>query len=275
MSDSSPELSAEEREEAWNYLTYRLLTRLGEEQHEWRSITSSQFSKLPCIADRYLIDELGTDIQFPRYWYKYGEVGNREPLDNTLFIQEEAEEWGGLEIRPAKPEVEFDIEPNLQSDIDEAVDFVVDKFANVKIDGIKDLQYEYFAPNEFIQTFERLRSRIYELAEDQTSNREIENLDEVTEELLNLLDGLEQEYDEDLYQEMSGDFRTWSGIMGDFIQDGEFGKAEAYLEEFWDVFSKVHLRIEHNNNPIQEQLERWETKNRFELDKYRRSLDRE
>lgn len=273
MSESPPEQAAEGGSEAWNYLVYRLLTRLEEEQHSWRSVTSSQFSKLPCIADRYLIDELGLNIDFPRYWYKYGEVGNRDPLDNTLFIQEEAEDWGGLKIRPAKPEADFDLDPNLKSNIDQAIDFVVEKFANVKIDSIKDLQYEYFAPNEFIKQFERLRTDIYELAEIQSKNREIEEPESKNEELISLLHSLEEEYDEELYEEMYEDFQRWNAKMQDVIQKGEYGKAEAYLEEFWDVFSKVHLRIEHNNNPIEDQLRRWKVENDFELEKYRKSFE--
>lgn len=262
----------ESQEKVWDYLVYELLSKLEEAQPDWRSVTSSQFSKLPCIADRYLVDELKRNIEFPRYWYKYGEVGNREPLDNTLFILEEADDWGGIEVRPAKPEADFGIDPDLQSDVDEAIEFVIGNFANVNIEKVKALQYEHFAPNDFIRTFEEVRSQIYDLAEEMKEDAEIEDIEQRRSDLFGLLETLVEEYPEDTYQEMKTDFDTWVDVIHDQIEKGQFGRAEAHLEEFWEVFSKVHLRMEHNNYPYEKQIKRWEMENEFELEKYRETL---
>jgi hypothetical protein len=267
----SQSITGDEKKEAWNYLVFQLLNRLEEEQYDWRSITSSQFSKLPCIADRYLLDELERDIQFPRYWYKYGEVGNREPLDNTYFLLGEAEEWGGIKVRPAKTDTEFELDEELKSEIDEAIEFVVTNFSNVKIDEVKELQYKHFSPNKFIQTFENLRDSIYDLADTGESNELSENIQNDKDKLLKLLDNLEEQYPDETYSKMKDDFGDWKKIMEEKIKKEDFGGAEAYLEEFWDVFSKVHLRMEHNNNPDPEQIKRWRLENKSELEKYRRT----
>lgn len=272
MATDSPEPNGGEQESAWNYLAYQVLSRLDEEQHDWRSVTSGQFSKLPCIADHYLIDRLNRDIDFPRYWYKYGEVGNREPLDSTLFIIEEAE-WGGLEVRPAKADIEFEhVDGELRADIDEAVKFVVDNFANVKIDRVKELQYEHFAPNDFVRTFDNLRDLIYRLSEELESNETLE--EEGQKSRLNtLLKGAVSTYREDTYEKMKPDFVEWATVIRLLINHGEIGKAEAQLEEFWDVFSKVHLRMEHNNHPFHNQNRRWKQENEDLLSKYRNSFN--
>lgn len=266
----SQDYTEPELQEAWDYLVHQLLSELQEEQDDWRSITSSQFSKLPCIADRYLLDEYGTNIQFPRYWYKYGEVGNREPLDTTLYIKEEAEEWGGIEIRPAQVDKEFEIDEELKERIDVAVEFVVDNFANVNIEKVKELQYNHFAPNKFVKTFEELRTRIYKLADEHDIGNE--NSEEEAKKVESLLKELREEYPEEKYQEMYSDFETWVDLMEDAIDEREFGLAEARLEDFWEVFSKVHLRMEHNNNPIDSQMSRWEIENDDEISSYRESL---
>jgi hypothetical protein len=259
-----------EYEDYWNYLSYKLLTRLEEEQFEWRSVTSTQFSKLPCIVDHYLDDQLDREINFPRYWYKYGEVGNREPLDSSLYLKEEADSYGGLKIRPAKPSVDFDIDPEAKADIDEAVEFVVGHFANMKTDRIKEFQYKHFAPNTFIQIFNDFREMVYDLA----GGGDGATVDaSAKEELLTLLDRLESAYDPDQYDVMEDDFKTWIDITRELIDHDEIGRVEAQLEEFWEVFSKVHLRMNHNTNPIEDQMRRWELENEMRLDRYHDQLE--
>jgi len=270
---SSELQTGDNRDQVWNYLVHKLLCRLDEQQHDWRSVTSGQFSKLPCIADRYLIDELGRDIEFPRYWYKYGEVGNREPIDSSLYLLEEAD-WGGLEVRPSKENVEFDISEDIMNEVDESIEFVINNFANVKIEKVKDLQYEHFSPNKFIRIFEDIRSQLYDLAEEMEDESSPDDYSNKKNSLTSKIEELSENYPSDLYVEMEQDFRTWTDVMIAYIDMDDIAEAEAQLEEFWSVFSKVHLRMEHNNNPIEDQYERWRLENEMELNKYRRTLER-
>jgi len=269
----SKDQSKESQQEAWNYLIHQLLVQLEDEQPDWRSITSTQFSKLPCIADRYLLDRLDRDIGFPRYWYKYGEVGNREPLDSSLFIREEAEDYGGLEFRPARTEVTFDISEDTQANIDEAVDFVIENLANINADELKKFQYQHFAPNDFIREFENLRKELYQVSSKANNKSNGEFTEQDQNSLSDQLDALVKSYPAEEYDRMKEDFQDWKEIMEVLIDRREIGRAEALLEEFWSVFSKVHLRMEHNNNPISYQLDSWKYENEREIKDFEKSIE--
>lgn len=271
MSSNSQEFERETGPIVWDYLNYRVLTQLEKEQEDWRHVTSGQFSKLPCIADRYLKEEYDTNIRFPRYWYQFGEVGNRYPIDSRLYIVEE-KDWGKA-IRPIRNAIDFDIPESLRGAIDKVVDWVVEEFANCEIEEVKSYQYDQFAPNEFIRRFEDLRQDIYDVAETiEIDSDSLDDEDELRVDLHSQLEGIVVEYEDDLYEEMRHDFLKWEDTMHILISEGDFWRLEANFEEFWSVFSKVHLRMEHNNNPIQDQLDSWKAENEQILDKYRQGL---
>ncbi len=141
------------------------------------------------------------------------------------------------------------------------------------MEEIKKLQYKYFAPNQFIQSFEELRKQVYALAENADSNESPFEDESEKQKLLDLLEELLREYPADLYTTMKPEFLKWTQIMYTLLEKGDIRHAESQLEEFWEVFSKVHLRMLHNNHSIESQLGRWESENEVELQKYRVSLE--
>jgi len=247
------------------FLGYRILR---ERENQDDSPTSrSCFWKLCCLADRYLIEELDRDIGFPRHWYKYGEVGEPHSLNRDIINAPRARFWEGQELYSDRdiPATEFDITEGQKRDIVEAATQTVEKHGKKSANELKRYQYEKQAPNEFIETYSRLR--VY-LGVREIENREQQqgvlpefdeyaNKDEDYVEAL--LDRLLTTYPRERYENIYRLYLRWDDTMRMLIEnDAPISDQKAFLELFVERLSEITLRFEHNHAIPAGRIEDWE-----------------
>lgn len=254
-----------------DYLCYCILRELDTYQREGRSVTRTQFLKLPCIADHYLYDDHELDIGLPRYWYQYGEIVNEQPLSSSYYNVTPGE-WGGHQVQPA-PGISsdaFDVSEDVQQHISSVVRRVVSQFANQDSKEVKDFQYKNHAPNSFVRSFDEFREFV--LNQDQQnasladfSQGSVQSMEERGKEYL---DELLMEYPADQYSDMYDLFLRWEDTARLLIDDGEFNDIEDLLGDFWETFSKVELRFQHAQNTPKEQKVRWMNERNEEINSF-------
>lgn len=246
--------------DAHEFLCYLLLRELDDRQREGRSVTRTQFLKLPCIADRLLSDRFDVDVELPRYWYRYGEILNEQPLDGHYYTVTPGE-WGGHSVQPAPGITEdaFDVPETVEQPVRTVVRDVVGKFANQQSETVKEYQYEQHAPNRFVVLFDEFREFVrnqdqQNAALSDFADRALESPEKQGKEHL---DELLAEYPPDLYSDMYDLFLRWEDTTRLLVEDGAFDRVEELLEDFWETFSKVELRFHHGQNTPIEQRRRW------------------
>jgi hypothetical protein len=244
------------------YLCYELLRQLDRRQNEGRSVTITQFRKLTAVADRLLAEEHGAETGLPRYWYRYGEVANNEALGDDVFTISPAQ-WGGkkVSVAPGVTDGQFSVGEDYRSAVHEVVRTLVSEFGNERSELIKQRQYEEFAPNEFVSAFDAFRSYI------QSTDQHTPTLDSFVsgrdstsreDEALERLDDLLVLYPKELYDQMYDLFLDWEDTVRLLLeQERSFEEIDDIQEDFWRTFSRVELRIHHQQNTPSEQLARW------------------
>lgn len=269
--DEEPNFGAQE------YLCYELLKQLDGQQRDGRRITRTQFLKLTCIADRTLQDEYGRDIELPRYWYQYGEILNETPLTSGVYNTTPAP-WGGKQVQqaPGISSEHFDVPTEVRDNIYTVTRRLARRFANVESEKLKQYQYEQYVPSEFIREFDEFRAyltgtdqhnaKLTSFASDRTAtSREADALE--------LLDHLVVSYPKGTYDEMYDLFLRWEDTTRLLLeQERSFGEVHGLLEDFWETFSRVELKLTHEQYTPAEQKARWLRDRDEEKDTFRSTL---
>lgn len=257
-------MSDEERTEydACDFLCYQLLERLDDAQRDGRSVTRTQFLKVAAIADRILSDEYDRDVELPRYWYMYGEVLNEKPLSGGYYTTTNAP-WGGkaIELAPGVDSEAFDVEADLRRDVHEVARRLAGNFANEPSDALKAYQYREYAPTAFVTEFDSFRSFLSNTDHQNTTlssfTSEEDSYSRETE-ALELLDDVLVTYPEDTYDGMYDVFLEWEDTTRLLLERGaSFEAIENLLSDFWETFSKVELRLCHEQRTPREQKVEW------------------
>lgn len=243
-----------------DYLCYQILHQLERYQNEGRSIPRTQFLKLAPIADRKLSDEFGQEINLPRYWYMYGEVLNENPINSGVYNTTPAP-WDGKQVQlsPGINDDSFEVDEEVRRDIIEVARRLASEFANESSSVIKDLQYEEYAPTEFIRDFDRFRNYIQRIDEQNTTLAQFasDNASSRAEDAQEFLDDLVVDYPVEAYDEAHGLFLEWEDTTRLMLEQGRsFDEVSNLLEDFWETFSKVELQIKHQQNTPPSQLNR-------------------
>jgi len=256
------------------YLFYRLLSRLDEEG-KLNSLYRTRLWKLACETDYYLQNDLKRDIQFPRYWYQYGEIPKIDDLNTDFYSVSKNAEYRSILLTQRLERGAFVLTNDVREDIDRAVDWIVEKFLETDTYDIKDYHYENRAPNDFIRTFDNFRDELDDADFDQSALSQFvgknDNGKGEKEELLDRLNQLVKTYPED-YDVMETAFLKWEDTMRLLIQNEEEEKAEELLELFWRYLSKAELRIHHNQNITERELEKWQQERDSNRDGFRDTL---
>lgn len=248
--------------DARDFLCYQLLEQLDSAQRDGRSITRTQFLKIAPIADRVLSDEYSQNVGLPRYWYMYGEVLNEKPLSGGYYTTTDGP-WGGkaIELAPGTTLDAFDVEDDVRRDVHEVARKLANDFANESTDDLKTYQYREYAPTDFITAFDEFRDFISETGQQSvTLDRFTSDQDSYSRETeaLELLDDVLVEYPETTYEEMHDVFLEWEDTTRLLLeQETSFDEIGGLLSDFWETFSKVELRLRHEQNTPQEQKLQW------------------
>lgn len=269
MSDQSGELGPQE------YLGYRLIVKIKERSK--RQISRSKFLKLNCIADRFLRDELDTDIGLPRYWYKYGEIMDEQSINGEFYHAPAARGYSGQQYLTSREydDDEFDIDEETREKINDAVEWTALRFAKRNADEIKNYQYQVQAPKEFIRAYSELRERLdVSNLEQQTVLGQFPSGEEGNKELAtDLLDEMLLTYPKDEYDTIYDLYLRWDDTARLLIEDEpDFDALNEFLDEFIEALSKVELRFEHSEHVPEERMERWREERDDALDDFEATL---
>lgn len=259
------------------YLGYQLIVRIKERSS--RQISRSKFLKLYCIADRYLRDELSTDIGLPRYWYKYGEILDEQSINNEFYHAPSARGYAGQQYLTSRPyeDEEFDLDADTRRRIDEAVVWTALRFGKRNAEQIKNHQYNVHAPGQFIHAYSELRERL-----DVTSRGEQAILGQFTggerdnqEFVRDLLDEMLLTYPKDEYEVMYELYLRWDDTARLILADEQdYDALNRFLDEFIEALSKIELRFHHSVNLPSHRLERWQAERDHVLAEFEETLEK-
>ena len=76
----------------------------------------------------------------------------------------------------------------------------------------------------------------------------------------------------DKYEDMEPLFLEWEDTTRLLIQNQEIDDSQTLASQFWDVFSKVELRIHHNHSVSSRTLERWRHQRETYIDSFDEDL---
>lgn len=261
------------------YLGYRILRE--REEQDGKPTSRSAFLKLCCIADRYLQDELGEDIEFPRHWYKYGEVGEPHSMGREFFNAPKARFWQGQEffsndeISEAMFEVSFEEKRCIRKAAKETVTEHGDKSA----EELKRYQYERQAPNEFIQIYSHLRTflEVSDSKDSEGSQTAIYDFDDSNQlsYIESLLDNMIISFPRADYHAIYQIYLQWDDTMRMLVeQDRSTHEMKVFLELFVEKLSESTLRFEHNHAIPEERLNSWEEDRNTVLQELNEGIER-
>ncbi|GGN08044.1 hypothetical protein [Halarchaeum nitratireducens] len=262
------------------FLAYRLLVRLKEQSKG--QITRSKYLKLCCIADRYL-EQNDVDIEFPRYWYKYGEIASESDIDGRVAWSTSAKGFPGRQYFPSDrfdaadwedqyqfdeelyapaDDIEtddFDVDEETRRKIDEAIRWVVHRLGKKSVSEIRHYQYQRYAPLEFIRAYSDLRWQLENTEPVQgrlTMSATQQSSQELVEELL---DEMVMAYPEEKFNDMYSLFLRWEDTVRLLLENQtNYEEVEEFFDSFIEALSKVELRFAYREDIPDERLSGWE-----------------
>jgi len=241
------------------YLGYLMLEHLYEVDN--RPVSRSKFWKLCCIADRSLVEDEGLDIGFPRYWYKYGELAAVHDISREFFNAPSARFWSGQEFHLDReiPPHEFDVNPPVRETIQQVVKRTVDRFGKSSVDEIKAHQYRKQAPNDFIESYSRMRAQ-FEAVNLNQQELLVEHTDAGTDGYFEqMLDEMLDTFPRRRYGDVLELYLRWDDTMRLMLEaDADFTELHDFLDFFIEKLSEIVLRFEHNSNISASRLDAWE-----------------
>lgn len=259
-------------EEDWSTLELGRKEYLGywvlklREMHGGQPISRSVFWKLCCLADRHLLKETGLDIEFPRHWYKYGEVGEAHSLTRDFFNAPKARFWQGQEYHSKEiPETAFTVENDERELIRHAAAETIREYGNKDAQELREIQYSEFAPNEFIRSYSRLRKHLesleqVEIDSETSRQRRLDDFDdsEGRNYVEQLLDRMITTFPREQYEDVYRLYLRWDDTMRMLVeQDRPIHEQKVFLEFFVEKLSEITLRFEHNHAIPEDRLSDW------------------
>lgn len=234
------------------YLMFAVLRELDRQSDGNRPVPKTEFHKICYLVDEELLRD-NIDIKLPRYWYRFGGIIAVEVVETSMLREEpfgyQDYEGYDVSIDPKVVEGDFNVDRRARDAIDETVARVVSEFdGEYGISRIQDEQYLRFAPEEFITVFHEFRTALDEIAETGDDTR----YDELREDLGELLRAYP-----DKYSRMHDEFLEWEHLTRQLLQLGRYDDVNRFAKEFWDVFSKIELRIRHNEHLPEWLVNRW------------------
>lgn len=282
-----------ERGEA-EYLLYEVIRqhqRLGQD------LTKTDFHKRSFLTKK-LLEDNGIDVTLPVYWYEHGIMVD---LDDLLvdFLQFKDQRYESRRGTKAVLDADiinsyFDLADEKKELIKESASQIAHEFKNIFDTSVaKDETYERFADNEFIIHLNDLRYHLENLeTEDRVPREEYAPTDvsfsdivdigestrgeEIDEELrntvLSYLDDMTGTYPEKKYNRMYPQFLEWESLTRQFAYNDMFSELENFTSKFWNTFSRVELRIHHNEDIPKFKIHRWKRERREHIDKFEQEI---
>jgi len=257
------------------YLVHRLLEQV--EKTSDFDLSKTKFYKLVCIADRHLKNDLDRDIEFPRYWYQYGEVPWKDGFNTEFFsIASTGNGYNKVSLVDNLPESAFNIADDVTQDIERTIQWVVRQFRDDNAEDIEEYHYERHSPTEFVRTFHRFRGELKSYDPGQATFSSFlsnGNDDQHLDQLQNRLEQLILAYPEEKYDSMYNLFLRWENTIRLLLDQGDVESAQDLSRKFWMTICRVELRLHNNQNIPGWKIENWRRLRNSEKTKFENALE--
>lgn len=283
------------------FLCYQVIKQVREQYGPDCDLPKTTFFKLSYISNERLKSK-GIEVGLPVHWYQYGGVLTEDALQ-TGFYESSKKKWSSntgrnIELSPDIGEDDFDVAEERKTIIHEEVFDVVNELGGrFSISIPQDYQYENHSPTDFIRVLHEFRDYLENLDAEDSVTRENyvsgvetsfsdlvgetdddvslpETIDEdVNDEIRSYLDELIRTYDDERYQKMESAFLDWENLTWQMARNGMYSQLYNFLESFWESFSRVVLRLKHEeNNPLHVRSQ-WRIERDEELEKFEEHLE--
>lgn len=280
------------------YLLYEIVHQSNLKESE---VHKTELHKLSYLIYKDFDNESVPDqeLALPAYWYEHGIMVDFDQLSthflNFEFVSYDSSKGEVIQVDDDISTSNFDIVPELAEWIQEKARKYIDEFGQTYgVRAVKDATYERFG-NEFVQQLNEFR---YQL--DGLENKDVVNKDEYAptevafseivntaetdkktnfedvddQALLENLNGLIAAFPDQEYDKMEDEFYEWESITRQLIYNSMYSQLNNFTSEFWNAFSQVVLRVEHNENLPQTKVFRWKRDRKEALDDFEDEIGR-
>lgn len=271
-------MSEESKYGAAEYLCYEVIRQM---EDRGQQVPETSFNKLCTLVYDEIEDT--EEVDLPHQWYQYGYEVNRRYLNDDFLVNIRNAEWQrpGTQISiEGISQDTFDVADDLKKSIKSVASRYAKKFQNTYGTAvIKDYSYEIQAPNEFIQVMNEFRDELDSLDAEGAATRDehvpgvdisftdatevevgttdIDSSDVDDDRINEYLRRLGQTFPEDTYLTMQSEFYQWKTLCKQLIRYDLYGELRQFQSSFWNIFSRVELRIHHSENIPHRQRQRW------------------
>lgn len=247
-----------------------------------RDLPKTDFHKRSFLTKKELEEE-GLDVPLPVYWYEHGIMVDLEEVVADFLGFDQLQYQSGMgrtaTIDDEISRSDFDVSEDRRERIKEIARKIAHRYRSVFDTSVaKDETYEEFADNDFIIHLNDLRYYL-ETVEDvdtvaqdsyvstdisfndifgQSTDVDDKVIDESTKsEILGYLDEMGGSYPREQYTHMHSLFLEWESLTRQFTYNGMLSQLNNFTSQFWNTFSRVELRIHHNENIPAMKIHRW------------------
>lgn len=290
---SNPDLGGPE------YLCYEVVRQMTDAD---RDVPKTDFNKLCFLVYKELQDR-GLDVKLPHYWYQYGEVVDTEEI-NIEWLNWEPTRWEQRRgeravIDPEYSDDDFIADGGTKRGTRSVVTDVVDEYkSEYGTDIAKQYTYEIYAPNNFIIHLNNLRSHVEDTdpggrldadvhvpnvevsfrdfqpdeTEDSDDFSAADSSDVDLGQIEDWLNKLVETYPHDYYTYADTEFRHWESLCRQMVRNQITGTLIHFINDFWLMFSRVELRINHHENISPVKVQRWRNEREEHIEQFRSTL---
>lgn len=230
------------------YLCHQLLEQMDRASDGNKIVYETEFNKLCYLAYKQLEKEgYADEVDLPMRWYQFGMELWGQPEAFGVVYEGDSR---GTQVRPqALSKKAFDIRDGLQGAIYKVARQLAGKYKHTyDTSKIVDDSYDGYAPTEFIQSFHEFRSVFEQLEEGQPSLTSFATEGAPHDHISTVrpyMEDLVETYPRNKYDEAYTLFRRWDSVTRQLAKNGDLEAMEALAESFWEMFSRVELRIHH------------------------------
>ena len=231
------------------FLCYQILRQMDRASDGKKIVYETEFNKLCFLAYKELEAEgYADEVELPMRWYQFGMEVWGQP--EAFAVSYQSDERGTKVV----PQTLSDSAFSLRDELEEAIYRITRKLAGeykhtYGTDTIVNDTYESYAPTPFVEAYHEFRNDVEGLESDQQSLTQF--MDSTPSEghistIRPHLETLVEAYPASKYDEAYSEFKQWDSVTRQLAKNGDVAAVISISELFWEMFSRVELRIHHN-----------------------------
>lgn len=242
------------------FLCQQVVQQIDRASSGQKQVYKTEFNKLCHLVYEQLKEE-DYDVGLPVYWYQYGIVvwnPERYPLDFH------SQDRGTVIHAQNGIDSLFDVSDDLRQAIVQTAHRVASNYGlSFGTETVKDDSYDRHAPTSFIHEFNEFRAVLEPMEASQrsltsfTTNEGASESEGRIDALRPSFEALVESYPQETYSTAYREFRQWDSIARQLAKNDQIPALKQFTNAFWEMFSRVELRVQHNENIPAETRARW------------------